>query len=121
MTTICYSGDGLVSLPVSNLDKSERWYAKTLGLETTRKIDDPAWCEMATPVAGLSLGLAEVDRVRAGDSMLTLMVDDVVAAREQLLDRKADVSEVVIVDSVARVVTLMDPDGNALMLREDLT
>lgn len=120
MTTIDFAGYAVVSLPVSNLDKSERWYADTLGLTTINKLDDPLWCEMKTAVDGLLVGLAEVDKVRVGDAMLTLTVENLLAAREHLLDKKSDVSEIVTVDGVARMVTLLDPDGNALMLREQL-
>lgn len=120
MTSIGFAGNGVISLPVDNLDKAERWYARVLGFSTTRKLDDPPWCEMSTPVAGIALGLAEVDKVRTGDAMLTLMVTDIAAAREALVAAKADVSDIITVDGVARVVTLLDPDGNALMLREEL-
>lgn len=120
MADIDYSGYAVVSLPVSNLDKSERWYSRTLGMATTRKLEDPPWCEMSTAIDGVLLGLAEVDKVRVGDATLTLTVNDVNVARTQLIERGADVSEVLEIENVARVVTLLDLDGNALMLRETL-
>lgn len=120
MTMIRYTGNGMISLPVDNLDKSERWFCETLGFATIRKLAEPPWCEMQSPAGSLTIGLAEVDRVRIGDAMLTLSVEDVAAARQSLLDKKADVGDVVTVDGVARVVTLLDRDGNALMLREEL-
>jgi catechol 2,3-dioxygenase-like lactoylglutathione lyase family enzyme len=113
-----YNQHATISLPVADLKKSERWYCDVLGLTTTTRLNDPPWCELQTPVPGLSVGLAEVDKVRVGDSMLTLTVVDVDVARDQLLDKGADVSEIVNIGDITRVVSVMDPDGHTVMLRE---
>ena len=118
MSSLGFQGRAIISLPVSNLERSRRWYADMLGLQLERRLGEPPWCELKTPVPNLFLGLAEVDPVRVGDAVLTLAVRDVQAARRQLLEKGAEVSEAVHVPGVARMVTLMDPDGNAVMLRE---
>ena len=118
MSSLGFGERAIISLPVSNLERSRRWYVEMLGLKAQRCLADPPWCELSTPVPGLLVGLAEVDPVRVGDAALTLTVRDLDAARSQLAEKGADVSAVIAVPGVARMVTLMDPDGNALMLRE---
>lgn len=120
MTSICFSGNGMISLPVDNLARSERWFREMLGFATVRRLEEPPWCEMQPPAGGPTIGLAEVHKVRTGDAMLTLGVEDLDAARQHLVERKVDVSEIVTIEGVARVVTVLDRDGNALMLREEI-
>lgn len=113
-----YVGEAVVTLPVSNLRKAQRWYTQTLNLQTLRALDDPPWCEMTSSVDGLRIGLAEVEYIRPGGITLTLTVVNVDEARETLLAARVDVSDVVSVGDVTRVLSLLDPDGNPLMLRE---
>ena len=118
MSSLGFQGRAIISLPVSNLERSRRWYADRLSLQLERRLADPPWCELKTQVPNLLLGLAEVDPMRAGDAVLSLAVRDLQVARRQLQEEGADLSEVASVPGVARMITLLDPDGNALMLRE---
>lgn len=120
MTNLNYTTSATVSLPVSDLEKSARWYQDVLGLELNRKLDNPPWCEFNTAVAGLTVGLAEVTKVRNGDVMLSLGVENLDTVIQRLSDLKVDISKPVSVDGVMRAITILDLDGNALMLRENL-
>lgn len=113
-----YSGQAYISVPVSDIDKSEAWYQRILGLTTLRRLDEPPWCEMATPVDGLIVGLAEVSKINAGDIALTLVVEDLDDARQTLIDAKTAVSEVVEAGDNTRIFSALDPDGNTVMFRE---
>ena len=110
----------IVSIPVRDLKKSTEWYRETFGLEVVRTLEEPAWCEMATPTAGLSIGLAQVERGDPGDTTPIFTVRSVEAAAAALANKHIATSEIVTVADQARLLTLQDPDGKTLMLQEVL-
>ena len=116
--TIKYTGQAVLALPVSNLDKARGWYLRVLGLREIRLLDTPPWCELETHVPGLTLGLAEVDPVRTGDAALTLEVEDLDLVHTKLCEAGEDISEITDKAALPRICTLLDPDGNAILLRE---
>lgn len=41
MSALGFQGRAIISLPVSNLERSRRWYADMLGLQPERRLADP--------------------------------------------------------------------------------
>ena len=119
MNSINYAGEVIVSLPVIDLVKSERWYRDVLRFETVRALEEPPWREMRAPLADITIGLAEVAEVRIGDITLSLAVENLENCRRVLSKARADISEIVEVEGVARVFSVLDPDGHTIMLREN--
>lgn len=120
MESLPYTRTALVSLPVTDIVKSERWYRDVLKFDTLRTLDIPPWCEMQTPVEGLMIGLAEVTVVRIGDTALTLSVVEIENCRKHLVKCGCDVSEIIEVDTIARVFSVLDPDGHTIMFRAQI-
>lgn len=121
--TIGYDGNLTCAIGVSHLDKSIAWYTEVLGFEVIYKLDDMAWCELSTPVAGVNVGLSQVEEpIGKGGATLTFGVRDISAARAQLEARDVRFDgDTTTIPAMVKLATFFDPDGNALMLAQDLT
>ena len=47
------------SMGVTNLDKSINWYQSVLGFTLMYRTDEIGWCELATAIPGVSVGLSQ--------------------------------------------------------------
>ena len=110
----------VVSIPVRDVRKSSAWYQETFGFGVARALDEPAWCELTTKTDGLRIGLAQVQQAEPGDTTPIFTVRDIERAAAELDSRHIATSEIVTVEGHARLITLQDPDGNTLMLQEEL-
>jgi len=121
-TDLGYNGGLTCSMQCADLDKAIAWYSGTLGFEMIYKLDDMAWCEMKTPIAGVNVGLSQVESPEVkGGATLTFGVKDIDAARAQL--EKRDVpfdGETMEIPGMVKLATFFDPDGNKLMLFQGL-
>ena len=105
-----------VSVPVTDLERSTRFYEETLGL---RKLGSGAWPEFA--LGNVSLYL--IDPTNMGQSFqgphtahIALRVPDVAAARAELEARGVAFEGDIFDTGVCHMAFFRDPDGNALML-----
>jgi catechol 2,3-dioxygenase-like lactoylglutathione lyase family enzyme len=119
---IAFDGGLTCALSVTNLDRSIAWYRDTLGFSLLYRRDDIAWCEMATPVARVNVGLGQVEQPHAkGGVTPTFGVTDMSAAKASLdaasVPQDGPVREIA---GMVRLLTFFDPDGNALMFYQDL-
>ena len=115
----------LVPIPVSDVDRSLAFYADTLGF--TKDVDvhpaEGVRVVQVTPAgSGCSLGFGTGLDVYAGEPGsirgLHLVVEDIEAAREELLGRGVQVSEVHDFGGGVRGAHFSDPDGNTFELQE---
>jgi catechol 2,3-dioxygenase-like lactoylglutathione lyase family enzyme len=112
---IGFDGGLTCALGVSDLDRSIAWYRDRLGFQLMYRMDQMAWCELTTPVGRVSVGLGQRETPGgAGGATLTFGVVDLDAAGVRLDGPIQDVPGMV------RLLTFYDPDGNALMLYQDL-
>ena len=114
---ITYDGGLTCSFGVTSLDQSIDWYRDVLGFDLLYRRDDIAWCELATGVAKVNVGLSERQEAGgAGGSTLTFGVTDLEAAKAALdghgVRQDGDIMKI---DGLVRLLTFYDPDGNALM------
>ena len=115
---INYDGGLTCSLGVTDLDRSIGWYRDILGFELLYRSEDIAWCELATAVAKVNVGLSERQEAGgAGGATLTFGVTDIEAAKADLdgKDVRQD-GEIMDIPGLVRLLTFFDPDDNALML-----
>ena len=117
-----YDGGLTCSLGVKDLKTSLAWYKDVLGFRLLYHLEDLGWCELATEIKGVNLGLSQVERPEVkGGATLTFGVQDIDAAR-RLLEEKGvrfDGPTQTIQDMV-KLATFYDPDGHKLMLYQDL-
>ncbi len=121
-TPIDYDGRLTLSIPVSDMNKSIAWYQDTLGFELLYKMDEMGWCEMSTGVDGVNLGLSVTEETKPGETTPTFGVRDIEAARATLENKQVKLDgEVQTIPDMVSLQTFYDPDGNTLMLFQDLS
>ena len=118
-----YDGGLTCSLDVSDLDAAIKWYEEVLGFKLLYKIDAMGWCELASPVARVNVGLGQVEKKKqeGGNSVLVWGVHDIDAARKQLEALKVRFDGPTrTYEGMVRLATFFDPDGNTLVLYQSL-
>ena len=117
-----YDGGLTASMGVSNLDKAIAWYRDVLGFTLLYKVDEMAWCELASETKGVNVGLSQVEKVAPeGGATLTWGVKDIAAARKILEGKKVRFDGATMtVEGMVKLATFYDPDGNKMMLFQDL-
>lgn len=111
----------VASTSVSHLENSIGWYSEKLGFELIYKVEEIGWCEMTTPVAGITIGLSQVENPQVQGTVLTWEVTDVAHTRALL--EQAGVKFAGETSTIPNLVTLAsfyDPDGNTYMLSQTL-
>ena len=106
-----------VSVPVTDLERSTRFYAETLGLP---QIGFGAWPEFQL---GENVSLYLLDPTNTGEQFegrhaapIALRVPDVADAKRALEANGVEFDGDVFDTGVCHMAQLRDPDGNALML-----
>ena len=110
------------SMGVTNLDASIDWYQSVLGFTLMYRTDEIGWCELATAVPGVSVGLSQNESVTQGGGATNVWgVADILAAKAHLdahgVRQDGDIQHI---PGLVKLLTFYDPDGNAMMLSENL-
>ncbi|MEE4013026.1 VOC family protein [Roseibium sp. FZY0029] len=116
--------DNTITLALSVRDRqaSADWYAEKLGFELLYHMDDAGWSELKTLTEGVTLGLGEQSEPAPGNTVPVFGVADIAVARSAL--EKAGVNfdgPTETIEGMVSTATFYDPDGNALMLAQDLS
>ena len=116
----------LIPIPVADVDASLAYYADGLGFTVDVDVQpaDGVRVVQVTPPGsacsiGFGTGLPAYDgRVPGSITAIHLVVEDIEAARTELLARGVEVGEVLDVGGGVKYASLSDPDGNGLTLQE---
>ncbi len=116
--------DNKITIAMSVRDRhlSARWYSEKLGFDLLYRIDEAGWSELQTKTTGVTLGLGEQTEPAPGNTVPVFGVSDIGIARKAL--ESADVKfdgETETIEGMVSTATFYDPDGNALMLAQDLS
>ena len=117
---IGFDGGLTCVIQVSDLSTSKAWYHDVLGFELLFELPDQQFCELASPVDRVTVGLSQVSDFKTGSSTtLTFGVADIEVART-LLERRGvrfdgPTEEI---PGIVKLALLFDPDNNRLMLYE---
>ena len=122
MSGLSYDGGLTCSLRVTDLDQSIAWYADKLGFSLLYRADEIGWCELSTGVARVNIGLSESQEAGgAGGATLTFGVTDIEAAKAAMdaagVRQDGPIQDI---PGLVRLLTIFDPDDNALMLYQDM-
>lgn len=111
-----------IALSVRDRHASATWYADMLGFELLYHADEAGWSEVQTMTPGVTLGLGEQADPTPGNSVPVFGIGDIESGRAGLeaagvrFDGPTEV-----IEGMVSTATFYDPDGNALMLAQDLS
>lgn len=111
-----------LAMSVRDRHASAQWYRDKLGFELIHHIDDAGWSELQTKTNGVTLGLGEQSEPAPGNMVPVFGVADIETERGAL--EAAGVrfdGQTETIEGMVSTATFYDPDGNALMLAQDLT
>src|SRR3954466_12630292 len=119
---IQWAGGGAAAIGVGDYAASLAWYRDVLGFEVVFELESWGWAQLQSPVTGLLIGIGQSEEVKqGGGATLTFTVADIDAARAYLEGEGVRFDgETSQVEDMVRLATFYDPDGNALMLAEQL-
>lgn len=122
MSRIEWAGEATAALSVSDYGKALAWYRDVLGLNVVFELETWGWAQLQSPVDGLLIGIGQSEEVnQGGGATLTFTVKDIEAARAYLESEGVRFDgEITQVEDMVRLTTFYDPDGNALMLAQQL-
>lgn len=122
MAEIEWAGESTAALEVSDYDTSIAWYRDVLGWSVVFELPEWKWAQLQSPVPGLLVGIGQSEQVKeGGGATLTFTVGDIDAARTSLEgDGVRFDGETRQVEDMVKLATFYDPDGNALMLAQQL-
>ncbi|MEE8156208.1 MAG: VOC family protein [Phycisphaerales bacterium] len=120
---IGFDGGLTCVIAVSDLSTAKSWYQDVLGFELLFELPDQQFCELASPVDRVTVGLSQVSDFKTGSgTTLTFGVRDIAVARTVLEHRgvrfDGPTEEI---PGIVKLASLFDPDNNRLMLYESLT
>jgi predicted enzyme related to lactoylglutathione lyase len=112
----------LVNVPVSDVDRAKAFYTERVGfhLDNDATVSEEVRFIQLTPpgsACSISMGTGLTDGEPGSVRGLQLVVDDIHAARAELLERGVEVSEVD-VQPWGSFVFFSDPDGNAWTVQQ---
>ena len=118
----------VVQVPVSDVDRAKAFYSEQAGFDLDRDhqvSDDVRVVQLTPPGSGCAIvigsGLSEMEP--GSVQGLQLVVADIDAAREALVGRGVDVSEIQVLGRPGlpgfRFASFRDPDGNGWALQEE--
>lgn len=111
-----------IAMSVTDRHASAEWYETMLGFELLFHADDVGWSELKTNTLGVVIGLGEHTKPVPGNCVPVFGVANLDAARAKLEQASVKFDgETDVIEGMVKTATLYDPDGNALMLAEDLT
>lgn len=122
MATISINNTITIAMSVKDRAASAAWYKQHFGFEEVMAIDEAGWTELSTNTPGVTLGLGDAQEVAAGNTMPVFGVDNFDESKEALA--KAGVKfdgETIEIEGMVKLIGLFDPDGNGLMIAEDLS
>jgi catechol 2,3-dioxygenase-like lactoylglutathione lyase family enzyme len=112
----------LIAVPVSDVDRAKAFYVDQAGFfaDHDHTVNDEIRFVQLTPpgsACSIAIGKGVTDAVPGSAQGLQLVVDDVAAARKELLDRGVEVGEVQEFPW-GSFVFFSDPDGNGWSVQQ---
>jgi len=119
---IGFDGGLTCVVQVSDLSTSRAWYQEVLGFQLLFELPDQEFCELASPIDRVTIGLSQVDELMGGSgTTLTFGVTNMETARSELeiqgVRFDGPTEEI---PGIVKLALFFDPDNNRLMLYESL-
>lgn len=113
----------VIAIPVADIDASKEFYETKVGFHLDHDVrpnETMRVVQLTPPGSGCSIVLGLVDSPPGSVKGLQLVVNDIQAARSELLSRGVDVSEVTVLGpgDGGSFIFFSDPDGNGWAVQE---
>lgn len=128
------SSMGLAWISTANVERSQTFFKDVLGLDMTTYSKEWGWSEYAPADGKFNLGVCGCETIKdvpqngfsctkAGDNaVLTMNVDDIVAAQAELVAKNVTVlGDIIEVPGHVKMLMFLDPDGNRFQLVQMLS
>ncbi len=121
MSLVALNNKITLSFSVKDRHATVDWYHEKLGFELLFHADEAGWSEMQTKTEGVTIGFGDQMEPKPGNSVPVFGVEDIHTARKALegADVKFD-GDTITIEGMVSLATFYDPDGNALMMAQDL-
>ena len=105
------------SMGVTDMTASIAWYERVMQCTLLYRADEIGWCELATPMGGVNIGLSQVESVvQGGGATNVFEVADIDAAKAHLdVEGVRQDGDILHIPGLVKLITFYDPDGNAFM------
>ena len=118
--TLTIGSELTCSMGVADMTASIAWYERVMLCKLLYRADEIGWCELATPMAGVNIGLSQVETVTQGGGATNVFeVADIDAAKAHLdaegVRQDGDIQHI---PGLVKLITFYDPDGNAFMFSQ---
>ena len=111
-----------IALSVKDRHASADWYQSMLGFDVIYHADEAGWSELQTKTDGVTIGLGEHTKPAPGNCVPVFGIADLDVSRAKLENANVKFDgETDVVEGKVKTATFYDPDGNALMLAQDLS
>ena len=122
MSLISLENTITIALSVKDRHASADWYQSMLGFDVIYHADEAGWSELQTKTNGVTIGLGEHTKPAPGNCVPVFGIADldISRAKPENANVKFD-GETDVVEGMVKTATFYGPDGNALMLAQDLT
>lgn len=111
-----------IALSVKDRHASADWYQSMLGFDVIYHADEAGWSELQTKTDGVTIGLGEHTKPAPGNCVPVFGIADLDVSRAKLENANVKFDgETNVVEGMVKTATFYDPDGNALMLAQDLS
>lgn len=121
--TITLKQELTIAVPVTDFKAARTWYSTKLGLQESFAVEEAGWAEFGGPL-GVVIGLSALNgepHPGKGGCTMTFGVEDIDAARTAL--ESAGVAfqgPTTEMPGMVKLATFSDPDGNVMMLAQNL-
>lgn len=117
-----YNGGLTCVYQVSDIKRSIDWYTNVLGFKLIYHMQEMGWCELASEVKCVNVGLSQVEEPNVGlSAKLTWGVKDIDLARKIVESKKVRFDgPTQEIPGMVKLATFFDPDGNPMMFYQDL-
>jgi predicted enzyme related to lactoylglutathione lyase len=122
MSDLGFDGGLTAAMCVKDIGRGIAWYRDVLGFTLLYHVEEMGWCELESPVKRVNVGLSQVENPEVkGGATLTFGVKDIDKTRKALETKKVRFDGATqTIPGMVRLATFFDPDGNKLMLYQDL-
>lgn len=108
------------SMGVKDMTAAIGWYERVMQCRLLYRADEIGWCELATPMTGVNIGLSQVEAVvQGGGATNVFEVADIEEAKAHLdaegVRQDGDIQHI---PGLVKLITFYDPDGNAFMFSQ---